>query len=178
MKKFSNITNQKVGQEPVKKETINEEDLIRTQIISLMDNYLKVQPYGPTNRYTQNSTFKITGREIFVEAILALLNNENGKSNVKLLESLKYNIKDWDFIDSKIEENKINEYFKYKYRIKKIFDIYEHDEGLLMEILKIKIEKIKDKYILETYSTYIKNSSINTSDKEEIIEMINGKINK
>ena len=178
MKKFSNTTGQKVNEEPkVEIKKVNEEDLLRSKIIKLMDDFLKIQPYGPTNRYTQNSTFKIKGKELFTEALIALLNDENSKSNIKLLESLKYNIKDWEFIDSKIEENKVNEFFKYKYRIRKLFDIYQHDEGLLVEVLNIKIKKIKNKDILETYSNYIKNSSISYSNKQKIIEMINVKIN-
>jgi len=185
MKKFSTTTGQKVGEEPkVEIKKLNEEDLLRSKIISLMDDFLKIQPYGPTNRYTQNSTFKIKGKEIFAEALIALLSDENSKSNIKLLESLKSNIKDWEFIDSKIEEfidskieeNTVNN-FKYKHRIRKLFDTYQHDEGLLVEVLNIKIKKIKNKNILETYSNYIRNSSISYSNKEKIIEMINVKIN-
>jgi hypothetical protein len=180
MKKFSSITGQKVGQEPkVEVKQITEEDVFKSKVMSLMDDFLTIRTYGPTNRYTHNSTFKIKGKEIFIEALIALLNDENSKSNIKLLESLKQNIKDWEFLDSKIEENKVNDFykFKYKYRIGKLFDIYQKDEELLIEVLNNKIKKIKNKEILETYSNYIINSSISYSNKEKIIEMINVKIN-
>ena len=176
MKKFSNISNAKVGQEPEKKEVkINEEDAFRNKIVYLIDNYLKVQTYGPINRYSQNATVKITGKELLTEALLSLLLEENSKSSIKILESIKSNIRDWEYIDDKIKEQKLNNCFKSKYRIRKIFEMYKDDEELLVEVLKIKINKIKSKSILESYNEYIKNSKIDFRNKEIINDIINEK---
>ncbi len=105
MKKFSNITNQKVGQEPTNKEVkINEEDAFMHKLIDLMDNYLKIQTYGPVDRYLRAGTIKIQGKEALAEAIMSALGEKSVKEATALLESLKSKSNDWASIDEKIEE--------------------------------------------------------------------------
>ena len=53
--------------------------------------------------------------------------------------------------------------------------MYKDDEELLVEVLKIKINKIKSKSILESYNEYIKNSKIDFRNKEIINDIINEK---
>jgi hypothetical protein len=61
-----------------------------------------VAHYGPTDRYYQAGTIKISGQELFTEALLSLW-WKAVKAQTKLLESLKSEIKDWDVIDTKID---------------------------------------------------------------------------
>ncbi len=51
MKKFSNITGQKVPQEPKSEVKITEADIFKSKVMNLLDDFLRVQIYGPITRY-------------------------------------------------------------------------------------------------------------------------------
>lgn len=178
MKKFSKITNSKIGEEPkVEIKKLNEEEIFKSKVSNLIDNYLKIQTYGPIDRYLRAGNIKITGKEMFLEAIMALLSDETTKDKKKLLEGLKSNIKDWEFIDSKINDiDDTNEDFRIKYNLDRIIERYSEDEELLSEVLQEKINKISSKSILETYSKYLQKSNI--INKEKLISSIDEKLRK
>lgn len=178
MKKFSKITNSKIGEEPkVEIKKLNEEEIFKSKVSNLIDNYLKIQTYGPIDRYLRAGNIKITGKEMFLEAIMALLSDETTKDKKKLLEGLKSNIKDWEFIDSKINDiDDTNEDFRIKYNLDRIIERYSEDQELLSEVLQEKINKISSKSILETYSKYLQKSNI--INKENLISSIDEKLRK
>lgn len=178
MKKFSKITNSKIGEEPkVEIKKLNEEEIFKSKVSNLIDNYLKIQTYGPIDRYLRSGNIKITGKEMFLEAIMALLSDETTKDKKKLLEGLKSNIKDWEFIDSKINDiDDTNEDFRIKYNLNRIIERYSEDKELLSEVLQEKINKISSKSILETYSKYLQKSNI--INKEKLISSIDEKLKK
>lgn len=178
MKKFSKITNSKIGEEPkVEIKKLNEEEIFKSKVSNLIDNYLKIQTYGPIDRYLRAGNIKITGKEMFLEAIMALLSDETTKDKKKLLEGLKSNIKDWEFIDSKINDiDDTNEDFRIKYNLNRIIERYSEDKELLSEVLQEKINKISSKSILETYSKYLQKSNI--INKEKLISSIDEKLKK
>lgn len=178
MKKFSKITNSKIGEEPkVEIKKLNEEEIFKSKVSNLIDNYLKIQTYGPIDRYLRAGNIKITGKEMFLEAIMALLSDETTKDKKKLLEGLKSNIKDWEFIDSKINDiDDTNEDFRIKYNLNRIIERYSEDKELLSEVLQEKINKISSKSILETYSKYLQKSNI--INKENLISSIDEKLRK
>jgi hypothetical protein len=62
-----------------------------------------VAHYGPTDRYYQAGTIKISGKKNSLRSIIKLLDEKAVKAQTKLLESLKSEIKDWDVIDTKID---------------------------------------------------------------------------
>jgi hypothetical protein len=140
MKKFSKITNQKVGKEPnveVKKNT--NEDIFRMQVLNLLEKFLCVRTHGPVDRYSRAGNIDIVGKEHFVEALMDLLSEKTLKEQSKLLESLKLEVKDWSVIDNKIEEfsRKIEQISNKNITIckKKILSMYENykdDEELLL----------------------------------------------
>ena len=104
MKKFSNITGQKVTEEPKKEvKQLNEEELFKIKLLSLMDSFLTVRMYGPVDNHQRAGLIKISGKELVVEAILDLLTEKSSKEQTKLLESLKNEVGDWEVIDSKID---------------------------------------------------------------------------
>ena len=71
MKKFSNITNQKVGEEPKKElKKFNEEDIFKAKVVNLMEDFLKIQTYGPIDRYLRAGNIKISGKETFLDCLL------------------------------------------------------------------------------------------------------------
>ena len=106
MKKFSNISGYKVSEEPKEKSEvkINEEEMFRGKILNLMDQLLSIRTYGPVDRYQRAGNIKIAGKEMFLEALMDLLKDKSSKDEKKILESLKSQIKDWEAIDSKIDE--------------------------------------------------------------------------
>jgi hypothetical protein len=69
MKKFSNITNQTVGKEPVVKGRWI--IAFKSKVLNLLEQYLSVAHYGPTDRYYQAGTIKISGQELFTRALLS-----------------------------------------------------------------------------------------------------------
>ncbi len=144
MKKFSKYTNSPVGEEPKKKSSkIDEQDLFKVKILNLMDDFLKVQTYGPITRYQVAGTMKVAGKELFLEALMDLLNSKNDKNDIKLLESLKSDIKNHEFIDNKIEEikSKNNNLYNQRSRIKSLCERYD-DEEIIIEKVKRSLDKI------------------------------------
>lgn len=103
MKKFSKITNQTVTeQKPVEKK-LTDVDIMRVKISNLMENYLRVQMYGPVDRHQRAGLVKVAGKELFLEALLSMLEEYSTGKNIKLLESMKSETSDWKLLDDKIE---------------------------------------------------------------------------
>jgi len=152
MKKFSNITNQKVGEEPKVESKINEEDIFKGKVNSLLDNFLTIRTYGPIQRYFNASTIKISGKELFLEALMDLLKDKDLTQETKILESLKSSVKDWEAIDSKIEEaNKKIEEIKskdkmvpHRNKLNSLFNSYGSDEEMLINMVEESCKKIND----------------------------------
>lgn len=152
MKKFSNISNAKVGQEPEKKEVkINEEDAFKSQVVSLMDSYLRIQTYGPVDRFLRAGTLKISGKEMFAEALLTLMSDKSLKEQSAILESLKSTVRDWESIDekiyqlnSKIEETQTkNKMIDHRDKLESLYERYGKDEEILLKMVESSSEKMK-----------------------------------
>lgn len=136
MKKFSNISGSKVRSEPKVEDSkeINELNQIKYSIMSLMDNLLRIQSYGSARKSILPTT-KITGQELFIEALLDLISDKSFKDQIKALESLKSTNRDWESIDEKI--NTLSEEIQtiknvqsnknHISKIKNIIDIYGED---------------------------------------------------
>ena len=103
MKKFSKITNQTVGEQKSLEKKITEVDIMRAKIHNLMENYLRVQIYGPVDKYQRAGLVKVAGKELFLEALLSMLEEYSTTKNIKLLESMKSETSDWKLLDDKIE---------------------------------------------------------------------------
>lgn len=152
MKKFSNITNQKVGQEPDRKEVkMNEEESFRFALMGLMDKYLHIQTYGPIDRYLRAGTIKITGKEALAEALADLMSDKSSLEKTALLESLKTSVRDWEAIDEKIDEVG-NDWTKkkterqiapHRQKIAELLDKYGQDEEILVEMTTRSADRIK-----------------------------------
>lgn len=152
MKKFTNMTNQKVGQEPeIKEVKLNEQDVFKSKVLNLMDQLLSVRTYGPVDRYLRAGLIKISGKEMLVEAIVDLMTDKSLKEQTKLLESLKVNINDWEFIDTKIDEvnatiteNKTKDkMLPHRNKLQSLFNSYGQDEELLLNMVEKSCSKIK-----------------------------------
>jgi len=154
MKKFSNISNEKINDEPIKTEVkINEQDLFKTKVMNLMEQLLTIRSFGPIDRYYRAGNIKIVGKEMFLEALIDILNDKSYTDEKRILESLKSEINDWKLIDEKIDkvdkilnesENK-KKLSNHISRLKYIYEVYGNDEELLMNIIEKNCNKIKNK---------------------------------
>lgn len=154
MKKFSNISNVKVSEEPkVETKQLNEEDQFKGRVLNLLDQLLSVRTYGPVDRYLRAGNIKIAGKEMFLEALMDLLKDKSSKEEKKLLESLKSYVKDWETIDSKIDEveQRISEsetkdkLITHRNKLQSLFNKYSQDEEMLMNMVEESCKKITDK---------------------------------
>ena len=144
MKKFSKTINQKIGKEPNQYKEYKEEDILKSVISNMIDNDLNIEFYGPTNRYFEQGDTKIIGKDIFIENIINLFKKTSSKKEVKLLESLKSDIKDWKLIDKKIisiNENLVSD--EVQNDIKIISNIIERSD--VIGDVKIRINRISSK---------------------------------
>lgn len=151
MKKFSNITGQKVGQEPKVEMKLNEEDLFKAKILNLMDQLLTIRTYGPVDRHQRAGLIKITGKEMFLEALMGLFSDKTLKEQAKLLEGLKSEVRDWEMIDIKIsdvntkisESKEKTELLSQKRNLINLYNKYGNDEELLIQMVERSCDKIK-----------------------------------
>lgn len=175
MKKFSNISKVKVGVEPELNNKINEEDLFKFKIMDLMDKLLTIKTYGPIDRHFHMGSVKIAGKEMFLEALSALLKEDSCKTEKKILESLKYTINDWKTLDneiSKIDEKLLlsNDINKLNTHINKIMNIYEK-YGDDEELFLIKITESADKLDNDTKKLRI-DASLYLAKKNQLFNKV------
>lgn len=144
MKKFSNITGQKVPQEPKSEVKITEADIFKSKVMNLLDDFLRVQIYGPITRYHVAGTMKVAGKELFVEALMDLLDSKSNTEKIKLLESLKSKIKDWQVLDETIESisSVPDGLYKHKKIVQSLYNKYSEDSELLIEQTQKSAERI------------------------------------
>lgn len=178
MKKFSKITGEKISKEPEVSNDITDYDVLKYKIHNLMDSYLGVQMYGPITRYSVAGTVKVIGKEIFIEALMNILEEFSSKEKVKLLESLKYQISDWNVIDGNI--NTINENINLisnsklitsKNKIKFFIEKYKNNDELFDKIKSSSL-KIKDSETLKLRSIAAKKMISENSYPSNILEKI------
>ena len=162
MKKFSNITGQKVTEQKPIEIKVTEADLMKVGIMKLMDSFLNVQFYGPVTRYRVAGSAKVVGKEMFMEALLDMLEEFSTKEKVKLLESMKSESNDWELLDNKITELKLtlesikdSKLVPHKEKLKSLYKRYPNKEELLEQVDK-SISKIKTKKTLELRATAAK----------------------
>jgi hypothetical protein len=101
-----------------------------------MDNFLTIRSYGGARTEQLMSSVRISGKELFVEALIDFMNDKSIKDQIEALESVKSNSRDWESIDNKIkelnfkinEEKEFNTNFKQISKIKTLLDTYGDDE--------------------------------------------------
>jgi len=172
MKKFSNITRQQVSEKPKVVEQVDERKVLKVKMMKLMEQLLSVQTYGPVDRYLRAGAITIKGQELLAEALMQLLDEGSIKEQTKLLESLKAEVKDWQAIDTKIEELNNNR-TNYKVNNKVNILLEKYDSETLVEVLKEKVKSINDISLLEEY---IKSFNQTSVDINEVSNIINERI--
>lgn len=151
MKKFSNISNVKVSEEPkVEVKQLNEEEMFKAKVMNLMEQLLSVRTYGPVDRYLRAGNIKVVGKEMFLEALMDLLKDKSSKEEKRILESLKAEVSNWEVIDSKIDEvnQKIAEnkekdkMIPHRNKLKSLYNNYGQDEEMFMTMVKESCNKV------------------------------------
>lgn len=184
MKKFSNITGQKVGEAPkVEDVKINEEDIFKSKVMNLMDQLLSIRTYGPIDRYQRAGSIKISGKEMFLEALMDLLDGKSLKDQAKLLENLKVNVKDWEAIDSKIEDvnNKLTKSYEkvnlrsHKNKLNSLYNNYMGDEDMIMQMVDKMSEKITNSEVAHLRAITAESMSNSGRYPKDIFDKISEK---
>ena len=146
MNKFSAMSGQKVNDAPeliTNKDTVKLEAL-KAGINSLIDNFLTIRSYGSARKNILESTVKISGKEVFIEALIDFMNDKSIEEQMKTLESLKGDTRDWQVIDNKINElnNLVHENKEFKNnkkqinKIKTLLDTYSDDDRFEIMVSK------------------------------------------
>ena len=178
MKKFSNITGQKVTEEPKKEvKQLNEEELFKLKLVSLMDSILSIRTYGPVDKHQRAGLIKIAGKEMLVEAIIDLLTEKSSKEQTKLLESLKTEVGNWEVIDSKIDFiNREKALYKSRQRFNTLLEKYDSDS--LLEKVKLDINKITKHRTLRDYIQLTLESKLDSEFKHELVKIYTDRLNQ
>jgi hypothetical protein len=179
IKKFSNITGQKVGEEPkVEIKQLNEEELFKSKLMGLMDQILSIRTYGPVDRYQRAGLIKVAGKEMLVEAILDLLSEKSVKDQTKVLEGLKSELRDWEVIDAKIESlNKEKTLLSNRNKFKSLLESYT-DNDLLLKVVENDVDKIKKEKTLTDYIQLTTESKLDSKTKIELVNIYSNRLNQ
>jgi hypothetical protein len=169
MKKFSKITNQSVGKEPKVDIKIEESDIIKREMLNLMDKYLRIQSYGSVDNRFLSGSVKINGKEILAEAILDIISNKSKRDQVSILESLKVRVKDWESIDNEINSIKSEKNVHLSNKFSKIIERYKDDINTLKMVLEKKLSKVNDINIINEYKYSIIESKILSNENKVLI---------
>lgn len=178
MKKFSNVSGEKVGEKPVLDIKVDERGLFKMKVLNMMENLLSIRTYGPIDRYYHAGSIEISGKELLAEAITSLLNDDTIKEQIKALESLKSDVKDWESIDKRIDQlnEKTNTDYKRRFKISNTIDKYEGDE--LIGFLENKFSKIKDIKLMEDYVNALVEKGINSEIVNKANHILSVRVNE
>lgn len=180
MKKFSNITNQTVGQEPkVDTTKIDEATAFKVKVMNLMEQFLSIQTYGPVDRYLREGSITIKGKELFAEALLSLLDEKTIKEQTKLLEGLKSELRDWETLDTKIDDlnsKMIGDKFKTNYKVNQLLEKYSDDEEMLIQVVEEQSKRVSDVELLQSYKESFSSVKLTPDTLNRISEIYSQRI--
>jgi hypothetical protein len=190
MDKFSKITNQKVKDEP---ELVTNKDKVKLEAIKagitkLMDNFLTIRSYGGARSEQLMSSVKISGKELFIEALIDFINDKSIEDQVKVLESLKGDTRDWQVIDNKINElelfvkenNEFNSNKKQISKIKTLLDTYSDDDRFetILENMVAKSNNSSEAHLMSITANKMKTNFKFLNYSRKHLSMISEKYGK
>ncbi len=181
MNKFSKISGQKVNELPklIKSPEEMEIEQVKYSLMQLLDNTLTIRAYGSARRNILEDTVKIAGKEMFIEALIDFMSDKNYKEQIKLLEGMKGETKDWQAIDEKINEihSKIENVRNLKTninqvkKIKMFLETYSGDDRFetLLESYVSKLSDGKEAYLTSNLvKEMIKNTKFSIYPKKQL----------
>jgi exonuclease III len=166
MKKFSKITNQKVGNESKNEIKIDEHTSTKFKILGLIDRLLRIRTYGPVDNRFLAGSVKIEGKEMLVEAIMDFLSELSNSEKKAVLLDLKRESSDWNIIDKKIDLLDKNEAsLNNKIKFKSFLERWGDDNETLLMIAELNSTKMINKDTLDDYLLLIDESDLNSDTK-------------
>ena len=190
MDKFSKISGNKVSELPA---IVTDKDKVKLEALkvginSLIDNFLTLRYYGSAGRNIMENTVKIGGKELFIEALIDFMNDKSIEDQIKTLESLKANTRDWQVIDNKINElfnsiddnKKFNENKKQIAKIKTLLDTYGDDDRFqqILENLVQKSNNSNDALLMSETANKMKTNFKYLNYSKKHLTMISEKYNQ
>jgi hypothetical protein len=175
MKKFSKITKQPIGEPISQKPTVDESKILKNKMLILMDRFLTLETYGSVDNRFMNGKVKIKGKEMLIEALIDLMRNKDSMSNIKMLESLKTKISDWNIIDGEIDKLTNTPSIENRIKFKNILERWGDDRETLLMIIENKSNKL-DIGSINDYTSIVKESNLSDDVKENIIEIYHNRI--
>lgn len=175
MKKFSKVTSTPSPEieEKItpKTEKELEEERFKVEVSHLMDDLLSIRTYGPIDRYQRAGNIKISGKEMFIDALIDILKDRDVKVEKKVLERIKidnsYNKSidlNINILGQKIQESENRDkILSKKHRMESIYNKYGDDKDMFMRMIKESSNKmINDDNV---YFTIIALNEMIDSDK-------------
>jgi hypothetical protein len=175
MKKFSKVTSTSSPEieEKItpKTEKELEEERFKVEVSHLMDDLLSIRTYGPIDRYRRAGNTKISGKEMFIDALIDILKDRDVKVEKKVLERIKidnsYNKSidlNINILGQKIQESENRDkILSKKHRMESIYNKYGDDKDMFMRMIKESSNKmINDDNV---YFTIIALNEMIDSDK-------------
>ena len=184
MKKFSSISGQKVNLEPKVQITKEENEVLalKAGIMKLMDNLLSIQTYGSTRRDIVQNNIKITGKEMFAEALIDFLSDKSLNDQIKALESLRYTNRDWQSIDNNIsglyseinEKTALSKNINQISKIKTFLETYGDDKMFdsILESYTKRVKSGKEAYLRSVIANKMANDVNYKSYSSEKLSII------
>lgn len=181
------MSGQKVNEEPKVQITKEENELLalKSGIMKLMDNLLSIQTYGSTRRDIIQNNIKITGKEMFAEALIDFLSDKSLNDQIKALESLKSTNRDWQSIDNHVNDlyNEISEKATLSKnvnqvnKIKTFLETYGDDERFdsLLETYTKRVKSGKEAYLRSVMASKMANDINYKSYSNEKLSQISEK---
>ncbi len=175
MEKFSKVTSTSSPEieEKItpKTEKELEEERFKVEVSHLMDDLLSIRTYGPIDRYRRAGNTKISGKEMFIDALIDILKDRDVKVEKKVLERIKidnsYNKSidlNINILGQKIQESENRDkILSKKHRMESIYNKYGDDKDMFMRMIKESSNKmINDDNV---YFTIIALNEMIDSDK-------------
>jgi len=175
MKKFSKVTSTSSPEieEKItpKTEKELEEERFKVEVSHLMDDLLSIRTYGPIDRYRRAGNTKISGKEMFIDALIDILKDRDVKVEKKVLERIKidnsYNKSidlNINILGQKIQESENRDkILSKKHRMESIYNKYGDAKDMFMRMIKESSNKmINDDNV---YFTIIALNEMIDSDK-------------
>jgi hypothetical protein len=181
MNKFSRISGQKVNELPklIKSPEEMELEQVKYSLLKLLDNTLTIRSYGSARKHLLEDTVKIAGKEMFIESLIDFMADKNYKEQIKMLESMKGETKDWQAIDEKINEingkiqnvRNLNTNLNQVKKIKMFLETYSEDDRFddLLETYVSKLNNGKEALMTSNLvKEMIKNSKFSIYPKKQL----------
>lgn len=170
MKKFSKVNKLQVGVEKKLDNNRSEYDVLKYELIDLMDQILNLKTHGSVDNRFLSGSVVIDGKELLADAIIEKFKD----GNKKILDSLKAKTSDWKAIDEKIDSIDLSINQSNIKSFKSILERYSGESLLLF--IEESANKIRNSKKINDYCLIIESSDLEDSIKESAIKIYKNRL--